>query len=92
MHKQYTTPVGPDKQVTIGVPEDRLAEFYAFFGRFLAVGHPGGRRGRHDPRDRGGPRHGQPPGGHRCGGRPDAEPERPASESSGPAPDAEPSA
>jgi hypothetical protein len=32
------------KQLTIDVPEDRVAEFYAFFGRFLAGRH--GRRGR----------------------------------------------
>jgi hypothetical protein len=43
-----------DKQITIEVPEDRVAEFYAFYGRFLA-GFPG-RRGR------GTGRH-----GHRCG-------------------------
>ncbi len=35
------------KQVTVDVPEDRIAEFLAFFGRFLA-GRPGrGRRGRY---------------------------------------------
>ncbi|MEA2150160.1 MAG: hypothetical protein QOD69_1990 [Solirubrobacteraceae bacterium] len=45
-----------DKQITIEVPEDRVAEFYAFYGRFLA-GFPG-RRGR-------GPGHGRH--GHRCG-------------------------
>jgi hypothetical protein len=33
-----------DKQITIEVPEHRVAEFYAFYGRFLA-GSPG-RRGR----------------------------------------------
>ncbi|HEX4364173.1 MAG TPA: hypothetical protein VHZ75_06440 [Solirubrobacteraceae bacterium] len=33
-----------DKQITIDVPEDRVAEFYAFYGRFLAG--PSGRRGR----------------------------------------------
>jgi hypothetical protein len=34
------------QQVTVDVPEDRIAEFHAFFGRFLA-GRPGrGRRGR----------------------------------------------
>jgi hypothetical protein len=44
-----------DKQITIEVPEERVAEFYAFYGRFLA-GFPG-RRGR----GRGGPH------GHRCG-------------------------
>ncbi len=30
-----------DKQITVDVPEDRVAEFYAFYARFLA-----GRRGR----------------------------------------------
>jgi hypothetical protein len=43
-----------DKQITIDVPEDRVAEFYAFYGRFLA-GFPG-RRGR-----------GRGHGHHRCG-------------------------
>jgi hypothetical protein len=38
------------KQITIDVPADRLAEFYAFFGRFLAGGPGRGRR--------------RPPGGH----------------------------
>jgi hypothetical protein len=34
------------QQVTVDVPEDRVAEFHAFFARFLA-GRPGrGRRGR----------------------------------------------
>ena len=37
-------PTTQDKQITIDVPEDRVAEFYAFYGRFLA-GFPG-RRGR----------------------------------------------
>jgi hypothetical protein len=52
-----------DKQITIEVPEDRVAEFYAFYGRFLAGAT--GRRGR----GRGpGHRHGHGPGGHhRCG-------------------------
>jgi hypothetical protein len=49
-----------DKQITIDVPEDRVAEFYAFYGRFLAA-EQFGRRGR-----RGGPRG---PGHGRCGGR-----------------------
>jgi hypothetical protein len=50
------TPESPtkDKQITIEVPEDRVAEFYAFYGRFLAGAER--RRGR-------GHRH-----GHRCGG------------------------
>ncbi len=42
-----------DKQITIAVPEDRVPEFYAFYGRFLA-GRSGG-RGR---RGRGGHGHG----------------------------------
>jgi hypothetical protein len=42
-----------DKQITIDVPEDRVAEFYAFYGHFLA-GFPGRRRRGHGPR------------GHRC--------------------------
>jgi hypothetical protein len=48
-------PSTKDKQITIDVPEDRVAEFYAFYGRFLA-GFPGRRS-----RGRGGPH------GHRCG-------------------------
>jgi hypothetical protein len=52
-------PTTQDKQITIDVPEDRVAEFYAFYGRFLA-GTPGRRGGR-----RGGPHHHH----HGCGGR-----------------------
>src|SRR5438552_1696859 len=54
-----------NQQVTVDVPEDRVAEFHAFFARFLAGR---GRRRRH-----GGPygaRHGGPYGGRhgrRCG-------------------------
>ena len=52
-------PTTKDKQITIDVPEDRVAEFYAFYGQFLA-GFPGRRR-------RGGPGHrGHGPHGHRC--------------------------
>jgi hypothetical protein len=53
------------QQVTVDVPEDRVAEFHAFFARFLA-GRPGrGRRGRHGgPHQRGHGRHGR-----RCGER-----------------------
>lgn len=65
MDTQATTTT-QDKQVTIDVPENRLAEFYAFYGRFLAVGS--GRRGR------GGHRHGGDDrrarhAEHRCGHR-----------------------
>jgi len=47
-------PTTKDKQITIDVPEDRVAEFYAFYGHFLA-GSLGRRRG--GPHAR----------GHRCG-------------------------
>jgi hypothetical protein len=40
-----------DKQITIDVPEDRVAEFYALYGYFLA-GFPGRRRRAHGPRGR----------------------------------------
>ncbi len=46
-------PTVQDKQITIDVPEDRVAEFYSFYGHFLA--------GSLRPRGRG--------RGHRCGGR-----------------------
>jgi hypothetical protein len=49
--------------VTVDVPEERVAEFHAFFARFLAGGPGRGRRGRG---------HGGPHGrhhGHRCTGR-----------------------
>jgi hypothetical protein len=35
------------KQVTVEVPEERLAEFHAFFARFLAGRRRRGRRGEH---------------------------------------------
>lgn len=51
-----------DKQITIDVPEERVAEFYASFARFLA-GHRGpsgyrhgGRCGRRRPHGEGGRR------------------------------------
>ena len=47
------------EQVTVDVPEERLAEFHAFFARFLAGGSRRGRRGEHRRH-----RHG---GGHGCG-------------------------
>ncbi len=60
MNTDTTPPSSDSKQITIDVPAERLAEFYAFFGRFLAGGAGGGRRGRHGP---GGPGH----RGHHCG-------------------------
>jgi hypothetical protein len=41
------------QQVTVDVPEDRIAEFHAFFGRFLAGAAGRGRRGRHGRRHHG---------------------------------------
>ena len=49
------TPDSNYTQVTVDVPQDRLAEFHAFFGRFLA-GPRGHRRGR---------AYGRPGRGHR---------------------------
>jgi hypothetical protein len=58
------TPNSHDKQITVDVPEDRVAEFHAFFARFLAG--PGGRR-RGGRRGRHGHRHGHH--GRGCGQR-----------------------
>jgi hypothetical protein len=52
-----------DKPVTVDVPEDRVAEFHAFFARFLAGPARGGRGGRH------GGHHGRHGRGSRCAGR-----------------------
>jgi hypothetical protein len=41
------------QQVTVEVPEDRIAEFHAFFGRFLAGRSGRGRRGRYGRPHRG---------------------------------------
>jgi hypothetical protein len=49
-------PTTKDKQITIDVPEDRVAEFYAFYGHFLAGSMRRRGRGR-----------GHGPGAHRCG-------------------------
>ena len=86
MQDSTQTETDRDKQVTVAVPEDRLAEFYAFFGRFLAVGGPAGRRGRHAHGD---PRRGPGHGGHRCGGHRAADREATATDPVGSAPDAE---
>jgi hypothetical protein len=53
------------KQVTVDVPEERVAEFHAFFGRFLAGPAGRTRRGRHGRPHRG--HHGHP-----CAGRHEA--------------------
>ena len=41
------------QQVTVDVPEDRVAEFHAFFGRFLAGRRGPGRRGGYGRQHRG---------------------------------------
>jgi hypothetical protein len=46
------------QQVTVDVPEDRVAEFHAFFGRFLAGRRGRGRRGGYGRQHRG--VHGRP--------------------------------
>jgi hypothetical protein len=63
MESATTTPTQQDKQVTVDVPEERVAEFYAFYARFLA----GRGRGRHAGRGPGGRHHGD------CHGRRRAE-------------------
>jgi hypothetical protein len=45
------------QQVIVEVPEDRVAEFHAFFARFLAAPSRRGRRGRHGRPHRGHHRH-----------------------------------
>jgi hypothetical protein len=56
------------KPVTVDVPEDRVAEFHAFFARFLAAPTGRGRGRRHDRPHHG--RHGHGHGrGPRCAGR-----------------------
>jgi hypothetical protein len=47
MESSSTPTTTTSQQVTVDVPEDRLAEFHAFFARFLAAGHGRGRRGPH---------------------------------------------
>jgi hypothetical protein len=73
------------KQITIDVPAERLAEFYAFFSRFLAGGPGRGRRGRHGHGPHG--HHGHP--GHRgrhCGPHRSETDEPTETQTTGPAP------
>jgi hypothetical protein len=53
------------QQVTVEVPEERVAQFHALFARFLAAGERRARRGRHGGPHRGMHRHG-------CGRRDEA--------------------
>ena len=64
------TPTPQYQQVTVDVPEDRVAEFHAFFARFLAG--PGGRRGRGRHGHHGRHGHGHHGHGHGCGRRREA--------------------
>lgn len=59
------TPNPQSTQVTVDVPEDRVAEFHAFFARFLA-GPGARRRGRHGRHGHG---HGHGHHGRGCGHR-----------------------
>ena len=47
MESSSTPPTTTYQQVTVDVPEDRIAEFHAFFARFLAGRSGRGRRGHH---------------------------------------------
>ena len=53
MDSQESPTTSNYQQVTVDVPEERLAEFHAFFGRFLAGGSRRGRRGGYRRHDRG---------------------------------------
>jgi hypothetical protein len=59
------TPNPQSTQITVDVPEDRVAEFHAFFARFLA-GPGARRRGRHGGHGHG---HGHGHHGRGCGHR-----------------------
>lgn len=69
MNTNVTPTTTQYQPVTVQVPEDRIAEFHAFFARFLAAPTGRGRRGR-------GGRHGHHGhhghGGRRCGERREA--------------------
>jgi hypothetical protein len=75
------SPTTQYKPVTVDVPEDRVAEFHAFFARFLAGPAGRGWSGRRGRPHRG--RHGHGPGrGPHCAGRREtAEPSEPTSAS-----------
>jgi hypothetical protein len=61
MEAPTTTPT-QDKQVTVDVPEDRVAEFYAWYSRFLAGRGRSRRCGHHGHRGRHFGEHGRPTG------------------------------
>ncbi len=71
MESATTTPTQQDKQVTVDVPEERVAEFYAFYARFLAGRGRG--RGRHAGGGPGGRHHGDCHGRRRAEDREAAE-------------------
>jgi hypothetical protein len=71
---ETTTTSSEGKQITIEVPAERLAEFYAFFGQFLA-GWPGRRRHGGHRGHRGHHHHHHCGGGQRAGGSHESETE-----------------
>ncbi len=82
--ERQTSSSSQSKQITIDVPADRLAEFYAFFGRFLAGGgHGRGRRGRHGPGGVGDSHPGHGCGHHRAEAAPESEAETASSAPAG---------
>jgi hypothetical protein len=69
MDTNVTPTTTQHQPVTVQVPEDRIAEFHAFFARFLAAPTGRGRRGRRGRHGHHG-HHGH--GGRRCGERREA--------------------
>lgn len=64
------------QQVTVDVPEDRVAEFHAFFGRFLSSRSGRRRQGGHGRQHRG-------VHGRRCAERREAADQGPAEQTAG---------
>ncbi len=77
MDSQVNTSTTKYQQVTVDVPEERVPEFHAFFGRFLARPIGPRRRGRHG--------HRRATHGHGCSHRHQAAERGPAREPAAPA-------
>ena len=85
MDRDTTSPT-QYQQVIVDVPEDRVAEFHAFFARFLAGPRGRGRGGRQGRPHHGRHGHGHGPGhGRRCGERGESAGRGETTESSEPA-------
>ncbi len=80
MDSHTSEPTTEYKSVTVDVPADRLAEFHAFFARFLAGRSGRGRRGRSGGRPHRGPHHHRGMHGRRCGQHGESAEERAAVE------------